>query len=302
MIILPLLMGMRLLTIRSILSWRCSAVRTQTNLGSFGIGIRDNNKPQFASGTLLLVIALARGTLFNIKSLGDLAQYDLRAGPTTEIPLRWKTDALNKPVFRNRFCYFFRLILITTSYSKNATVHDIHRELGKKIEDQDMAPVSQLYAHRSESTYPEHYQAYCSLINMVGGVLNDEEETYHIAYFQDYRQFRKIGLPFELPTKKKEAILGRPELVEARNRIQELIKKADKNTCTRALALIMPELGCLAATLSSTKPLSFDQKLLFAEQLLTQCRRDYDVIYLPNEAPADDGRCPVGDCREDIQK
>jgi hypothetical protein len=62
---------------------------------------------------------------------------------------------------------------------------------------------------------------------MVGGVLNDEEETYHIAYFQDYRQFRKIGLPFELPTKKKEAILGRPELVEARNRIQELIKKAD---------------------------------------------------------------------------
>jgi hypothetical protein len=64
----------------------------------------------------------------------------------------------------------------------------------------------------------------------------------------------------------------------------------------------MPELGCLAATLTSTKPLSFDQRLLFAEQLLTQCRRDYDVIYLPNEAPADDGRCPVGDCREDIQK
>ena len=51
----------------------------------------------------------------------------------------------------------------------------------------------------------------------------------------------------------------------------------------------MPELECLAATLSSTEPLSFDEILLFAGQLLTQCCCDYDFIYLPNEAPADDG-------------
>lgn len=41
----------------------------------------------------------------------------------------------------------------------------------------------------------------------------------------------------------------------------------------------MPELERLAATLSSTEPLSFDERLLFAGQLLTQCRCDYDVIY-----------------------
>jgi hypothetical protein len=213
--------------------------------------------------------------------------------------------------------------------------------------------VSQIYAHRSESTYPEHYQAHCSSIDTVGDVLDEEEETYHIAYFQGYRQFREVGLPSELPAEMKEAILRRPELVEARDRLQELLTKADflaaehakheyrklhthirlselyrhqsewfqerrdwrvlnrgrndpecpeSNTCTRALALIMPELGSLAAALSSSEPLSFDERLLFAEQLLTQCRRDYDVIYLPGEAPTDDGKCPVDDCQADIQK
>lgn len=190
------------------------------------------------------------------------------------------------------------------------------------------APVSQIYAHRSESTYPEHYQAHCSSIDTVGDVLDKQEETYHIAYFQGYREFREIGLPSELPAEMKEAILERPELIKARNRIQELVTKADfaaaenekyeyrklhtrirlselyryqaqwvwerrdlrtvsrgkvepecleSNPCSRALALIMPELGCIAETLSSAESLSFDEKLLFARHLLTQCRRDYDV-------------------------
>ena len=215
------------------------------------------------------------------------------------------------------------------------------------------APMSQIYTHQSESTYLEHYQAHCSSINTVSDVLDEEEEMYHIAYFQGYRQFQEIGFPSELPAEMKEAILERPELIKARNRIQELVTKADfaaaefekyeyrklhtriqlsklycyqaewfqerrdrrvlnqgrndpecpeSNTCMHALALIIPELERLAATLSSTEPLSFDERLLFAEQLLTQCRHDYDVIYLPNEAPADDGRCPVDDCRADIQK
>jgi hypothetical protein len=89
---------------------------------------------------LLLVIALAHGTLSNIKSPDNLTQYDLREGPTTEVPLHWETDALNKPVFRNvtargpqeiplnkkRFYYSFCLILITADYSRNITIHDIH--------------------------------------------------------------------------------------------------------------------------------------------------------------------------------
>jgi hypothetical protein len=127
----------------------CSVARIVTEwLVRFGIGIRDNNRPQFASGILLLVIALAQGAIFGIDSLDDLAQFDLRDGRTTEVPLRWNTHALNKPVFRNvtakgpqevplnkeRFCSFLRSLLTAAGYSKYATIHDIRRELGNKIE------------------------------------------------------------------------------------------------------------------------------------------------------------------------
>lgn len=78
----------------------------------------------------------------------DLAEFDLRGGQHTEIPLRWKDNALDRPVFRNvtaqgpqeavldkqRFCSFLRQILTMAGYSKLATIHDIRRSLGTKIE------------------------------------------------------------------------------------------------------------------------------------------------------------------------
>ncbi|ODM19363.1 hypothetical protein SI65_05981 [Aspergillus cristatus] len=227
-------------------------------------------------------------------------------------------------------------------YSKNATIHNVRRALGQKIEGwHGSAPVSQIYAHRSAGTYPEHYQAHCSSIDTVSDVLGEEEEMYHIEYFQGYEQFWEVSLPRELPAGQKEAILGRPELVAMQEHIEQLLadkassvdvdferqeyRKAlisiqlselhcyqaqwvqerrdwrivsrgkvnleylESNPCSRALALIMPELGCIAEMLSSAEPLSFDEKLLFAKHLLTQCHCDYDVTFLPNEAPTDDG-------------
>lgn len=76
----------------------------------------------------------------------------------------------------------------------------------------------------------------------------------------------------------------------------------ENNPCSQALALIMPKLGCLAEMLSSTEPLSFEEKLLFTKHLLKQCCCDYDVIFLPNKAPTDDRLCRVDDCQADIQK
>lgn len=73
----------------------------------------------------------------------------------------------------------------------------------------------------------------------------------------------------------------------------------ERNACTRALALIMPEIGRLAAVMSSTDPMSFDEKLLFMKDLQKQYSRDYDVIYLPNEAPVN-GKCPVASCQGDV--
>ncbi|KAJ5139214.1 uncharacterized protein N7515_004062 [Penicillium bovifimosum] len=51
--------------------------------------------------------------------------------------------------------------------------------------------------------------------------------------------------------------------------------------------------------MSSTEPMSFDEKLLFMKDLQKQCSREYDIIYLPNEAPIN-GKCPIESCQEDV--
>lgn len=97
---------------------------------------------------MLLIIAIKNGALWGIDTLDDIAEYDLRHGSRTEIPLRWRSEYLEAPVFRNvtaqgpqeepltkeRFCYFLRWVFIAAGYSKQATIHDVRRQLGTKIE------------------------------------------------------------------------------------------------------------------------------------------------------------------------
>lgn len=97
---------------------------------------------------MLLIITIKHGALWGIDTLDDIAEYNLRYGSRTEIPLRWKTESLKAPVFRNvtaqgpqevpltkqRFYYFLRWIFIAAGYSNQATIHDVRRQLGTKIE------------------------------------------------------------------------------------------------------------------------------------------------------------------------
>ncbi|KAJ5124395.1 uncharacterized protein N7515_008220 [Penicillium bovifimosum] len=304
----------------------------------FGIGIRDDSRPQFASGLLL---AFPEGK--------------------NEIPLRWKDDAKEKPVFRNvtaegaqdlaltteRFYYFLRQLFRKAGYWEDPTIHDIRRALGKKVDGRyGSALVSQLYGHKDGKTYPTSYLAHCSSINTVDCVLDEKGDDRHIEYWQGHEQYRETGLPSHLPAGIEESVLESDELAEIKSHIgladaighkdreitrdyntgipifasafqllqttgpngrdwtvlsrgQKSPNDPEKNACTRALALIMPEIGRLAAIMSSTEPMSFDEKLLFMKDLQKQCSREYDIIYLPNEAPIN-GKCPIGSCQEDV--
>ncbi|GIC93749.1 uncharacterized protein Aud_010237 [Aspergillus udagawae] len=99
------------------------------------------------------------------------------------------------------------------------TSHDIRRSLRKKIESRrGSAPVSQIYGHKSEGTYPTYYyQDHCSSNDTVDDVLDEEEEAYHIHYLRRYGQFREGGLPQQLSVEVEEAILQRKELVNLRH-------------------------------------------------------------------------------------
>lgn len=85
------------------------------------------------------------------------------------------------------------------------------------------------------------------------------------------------------------------------NRGKEEPTHLENGIRTRAQMLIMPEIARIATAMSCTKELSFDEKLLFVQDLQTQCARDFDVVYLPNESPIQ-GLCPAKGCQTNIAR
>jgi hypothetical protein len=75
----------------------------------------------------------------------------------------------------------------------------------------------------------------------------------------------------------------------------------EKDVRTRTQALIMPETARIATLMSCAKELSFDEILLFVQDLKTQCARDFDVVYLPRESPIQ-GLCPTRGCQKEIAR
>lgn len=80
-------------------------------------------------------------------------------------------------------------------------------------------------------------------------------------------------------------------LTRGRERPEHTQQTAEK----QAQCNLMPELGRLAAVMSSKESLSFDEKVVVVKDLYTQCLRDFDVVYRPGEEPVE-GRCPVKSC------
>ncbi|KAL3434604.1 hypothetical protein BDV09DRAFT_195641 [Aspergillus tetrazonus] len=75
----------------------------------------------------------------------------------------------------------------------------------------------------------------------------------------------------------------------------------DRTGCTRVLAKLMPELGRLAAVMSSNQQLEFDDKLTAIQDLCTHGGRDFDVVYRPGEYPVE-GFCPAPGCQVEITR
>jgi CRISPR/Cas system-associated endonuclease/helicase Cas3 len=53
----------------------------------------------------------------------------------------------------------------------------------------------------------------------------------------------------------------------------------DNDVSTRAQSLLMPELARISTLISSNRELSFNEILLFVDDLKTYCDRDFDVAY-----------------------
>lgn len=85
-------------------------------------------------------------------------------------------------------------------------------------------------AHQGLGTFPEHFQAHCSSIDTVSAVLDEEDRSDHIEYFQGYVQFYERGLPGELPAETKESILEKPDMLKIRDRIELFEQSHDEKS------------------------------------------------------------------------
>ncbi|KAJ5828644.1 uncharacterized protein N7525_006897 [Penicillium rubens] len=201
----------------------------------------------------------------------------------------------------------------TAGYNKSLTVHKIRKYLGSVVEGEDnQSPQTakrNKFADFNAGTYPKEYLLHCSSIDTVSAVLGEEEQSSHIEYFQGFERFYKRGLPGELPAGIEASILQTLEVVDIRRRIKQLkASNSDKkvrekrdqrilnrgkaelvisenDVSTRAQSLLIPELAHISTLISSTRELSFDEMLLFVDDLKTYCERDFDVTYLPRESP-----------------
>jgi hypothetical protein len=63
----------------------------------------------------------------------------------------------------------------------------------------------------------------------------------------------------------------------------------------------MPDFARISTLMNFDGELSFDEMLLFVEDLKNHCECDFDVIYLPQESPVK-GRCPARNCNEEITR
>ncbi|KAI2844070.1 hypothetical protein CBS12448_9977 [Aspergillus niger] len=85
-------------------------------------------------------------------------------------------------------------------------------------------------------------------------------------------------------------------LTRGRERPEHIEQAAEK----QVLCKLMPELGRLAAVISSNQALSFDEKASVVNDIHTHCLRQFDVVYLPGEEPQE-GRCRVPACGEFVE-
>jgi hypothetical protein len=66
-----------------------------------------------------------------------------------------------------------------------------------------------------------------------------------------------------------------------------------------AQALIIPEFPRISTLMNFDGELLFDEVLLFVEDLKNHYKRDFDIIYLPQESPVK-SRCPATGYNKEI--
>ena len=185
-----------------------------------GTALQEHDKFVYDDTAFILSLAIADKALFRFDALDDLQTQEIPAGEN-QVFLRWRDSALNKPILskctkargssddpmpEKAFREFFQSTLPNAEYLCSASVHSIHRQLGKKV-DELYAEVqrSQQLTQADPRIFGQNYIANTSSVDGQGAFLGEAVDHSHIDYFQSLEKFREPGLPCELPAHIGEA-------------------------------------------------------------------------------------------------
>jgi Protein of unknown function (DUF3435) len=179
-------------------------------------------------------MAFADKVLFGFATLAEPQQQQVPRGQN-ELVLRWKDEALDKPILRKytiaggvtdepmlrtAFSQIFQSTLRNAGYFCAASVHSIRRGIEKKV-DQHYTEVerSQHLTQADPRIFGQAYVANTSSVDGQGAFLGEILHHKHIDYFQGLDRFREPGLPCELPARLEESL-------KQNSRLQELEEEA----------------------------------------------------------------------------
>ncbi|GKT83761.1 hypothetical protein Ct61P_01611 [Colletotrichum tofieldiae] len=192
---------------------------------------------------LLEALIFADNALFGLESLKDLWDLDIVPGDNENI-LRWNEEVLDLPILRKIerdgtvskeqmslevFQRAFRKILDLAGYiDVAASVHQIRRHLGKKIDERyTEVQRSQHITHSDVRIFGASYVANCSSVDGLSAFFGENPDHTAVEFFQGIEKFREQGAPTALPAASERALWQNEEVVALEKELT-LVKGSSK--------------------------------------------------------------------------
>ncbi|KAB8242334.1 hypothetical protein BDV35DRAFT_396899 [Aspergillus flavus] len=297
----------------------------------FGTAIWDCDEPIYAGALFILALALADGALFGFTHPEEVFEQRIPPGK-----MSWYSRGRTRR--ETDYQKDLRRILIWIGFFITATVHAMRRELRKAVAGtyarlrgdlrrqllancSGVDVVNALRRRPTDHTHLEYFQGFEQYHEngLPHRLPTKEEEKLdeHPDLVAKDREIEKARSADDIKKVRQDRSVIRRKLyskalqnyhtlwVQERRdwkiltRGRERPNHVEQVAQKQALCKLMPELGRLAAIMSSNEPLSFHEKASVVRDLYTQCLREFSVVYRPGEEPVK-GRCPVTSCNKDL--
>ncbi|KAI9764757.1 MAG: hypothetical protein M1840_008026 [Geoglossum simile] len=139
-----------------------------------------------------------------------------------------KDGVTKEPMTKATFLGIYQSSLKNAGYLCGTSIHAIRHYLGKMVDKRyTETERSQHITQSDPRIFGQSYVANCSSVDGQAAFLGEAAQHDHINYFQGLRKFCEKGLPNRLPAKIEASLRQDSNLLELKNKVQQL--EADEN-------------------------------------------------------------------------